>query len=90
MLDVALGAGGGPGYVEVMQGPAYTNRLYLFRGDLSVGNEDQFGRSIAIADLDKNGTGEIIVGAHVGDGDGLGPHAARLTKSSAVLIGVPG
>ena len=31
VLDVALGAGGGPGYVEVMQGPAYTNRLYLFR-----------------------------------------------------------
>jgi hypothetical protein len=72
VLDVALGAGGGPGYVEVMQGPAYTNRLYLFRGDLSVGNEDQFGRALAIADLDGDGKGEIIAGAHVGDGGGIG------------------
>jgi hypothetical protein len=72
VLDVALGAGGGPGYVEVMQGPAYTNRLHLFRGDLSVGNEDQFGRTLAIADLNGDGKGEIIAGAHVGDGGGLG------------------
>jgi hypothetical protein len=71
-LDIALGAGGGPGYVEVMQGPAYTTRLYLFRGDLSVGNEDQFGRTLAIADLNGDGKGEIVAGAHVGDGGGLG------------------
>jgi hypothetical protein len=59
-LDLILGAGGGPGYVEVISGadvisgvPVPTP-LHLFRGDLSVGNEDQFGRAVAAADRSTN------------------------------------
>jgi hypothetical protein len=71
-LDLILGAGGGPGYVEVVSGADFSTRLYLFRGDLSVGNEDQFGRAVAVADLNGDGKAEVIAGAHVGDGGGLG------------------
>jgi hypothetical protein len=71
-LDLILGAGGGPGYVEVIDGADLATRLYLFRGDQSVGNEDQFGRALAAADLNGDGKAEIVAGAHVGDGAGLG------------------
>jgi hypothetical protein len=71
-LDLILGAGGGPGYVEVISGADFSTRLHLFRGDLSIGNEDQFGRAVAAADLNGDGKAEVIAGAHVGDGGGLG------------------
>jgi hypothetical protein len=47
-----------------------STRLYLFRGDLSVGNEDQFGRAIGVADLNGDGKAEVVAEAHVGDGSG--------------------
>jgi FG-GAP repeat len=71
-LDLILGAGGGPGYVEVISGADFSTRLYLFRGDLGVGNEDQCGRAVAAADLNGDGKAEVIAAAHVGDGGGLG------------------
>jgi hypothetical protein len=71
-LDLILGAGGGPGYVEVISGADRSTRLHLFRGVLSVGNEDQFGRAVAAADFTGDGKAEVIAGAHVGDGGGLG------------------
>lgn len=71
-LDLILGAGGGTGYVEVWSGSDLTTRLYLFRGDLGVGNEDQFGRALASADLNGDGKEEVVAAAAVGDGGGLG------------------
>ena len=70
--DIMLGAGSGTGtnyggYVLVMNGASFGQQLYSFTDGLShVKPEQNFGFAVAAADVDGDGSSDVIVGAYRG------------------------
>jgi FG-GAP repeat len=58
-----------PGYVKVFDGANPATVIYTFNGYHA---GDFFGWRVAAGDVNGDGKGEIVAGAHVGDGGGLG------------------